>query len=477
MSIRIEQFHGIAPRIHPSLLGEGMAVTAHNCRLKTGKLVPLRYPSVAKDAVILMENGLTKIADAKTIHAWKKRDGGIEFVAFPGVTWMAEGNVADDELTRVVFSGETGASFGESKDVPTIFLRNGGGARESVPLPMDELPKPLATRVGDDLDTANIRYTRFFWTWTDAYGRESPVSEPSAILEGGVEKDDDVEYNDGDVVNLASLVSRGGTWPEGAVALRVYKVVTGTEDGRVQFVKEFSKDFCTEGGIPGGAALSFKVKDEDAGEVITMMESAPHDLVCVQKVPGNYYCGFSRSRPKTVMFSDVDLVYSWPSGFQYDVDDNIVTLAVTSNTVFALTDGYPFVLSGTGPDTMTVSKLAGPAACVSARGVCVYKNAVYYVGNAGLMTIYNDANSGTTCANLTDKIFTKEQWQAKNPSSCVMGQFDGALLLFFDLGDGRHEGLCIDLTENMDSVTTHDEIAKCLCVDNRTDTLYFVREV
>ena len=38
-TVKIEQFHGIAPRIHPSLLGDGMAVIAHNCRLKNGKIV------------------------------------------------------------------------------------------------------------------------------------------------------------------------------------------------------------------------------------------------------------------------------------------------------------------------------------------------------------------------------------------------------------------------------------------------------
>ena len=187
----------------------------------------------------------------------------------------------------------------------------------------------------------------------------------------------------------------------------------------------------------------------------------------------------TRSAPKTVCFSDIDLPYSWPIAYRYDVADNLVALAVTSNSVFALTDGWPYVLSGTAPESMSVAKLAGPAACVSPRGVCVYRNAVYYVSNVGLMTIYNSADAGTVCANLTDKIFTKDQWLALNPSSCIMGQFDGALRLFFrDAEGGARDGLVIDLLDGPAiAVTTHDEAARCLCTDNAADKLYYVREV
>jgi hypothetical protein len=494
-TIKIEQFHGIMPRTHPSLLADGMAVTAHNCRLKSGKLVPLRMPAMAKDVPILMENDLDEIGNAKTIHVWEKKNGSFEFLAFPGVTWLAESNLADDEKTRVIISGDTGVSFAEKEwdntqspptskvkktweNSPAIYLRDKNyGGKRVVPLCMETLPQPLVKRtMSTELDTANIRYTRFFWTWVDADGRESPVSEASTI-ESPENNNYDLEYNDGDLVTFTSLVNRGGTWPETAESLRIYKVVTGTETGSIQFIVEVTKAQCTSGGVAGAAEINVKVKDEDAGEVLTEMESAPCDLSCILKVPGNYYCGFSPSSPHTVCFSDVDLLYSWPQAYRYDVDDNIVALAVTSNTVFALTDGWPFVLSGTAPESMTVSKLAGPASCASPRGVVVFKNSVYYVGQQGLMCIYNDADAGTLCTNVTDKVFTKEQWLAKNPSSCVMGQFDGALHLFFEHTDGTHEGLVIDLTEDAaTAVTTHDEIAKCLCVDNREDKMYFVRE-
>jgi hypothetical protein len=469
-TIKIDKFGGIAPRQHPTQLADGMAIEAHNVRLKTGKLVPLRQPSLLKGVNTLLESGLVNIADAQSIHPWRKQDGSVDFLLFKGVTWMSEGNIADDERTRVIVSGDRD---GDGKtDEPVLYMREN---RNKIihPIVKKPLPAPKVTRSSDAELDDNRRYTRFFLTWVDKYGLESPVSEPSKIysVEDADWVDEDLEYNDGDVVAFEAIGEEN--WPEGAVSIRVYKVITGTEEGRIQFIAEKSKDLLGS----GTSGFSVKVKDEDAGEVLTEIESSPSDLQCILDVPGAFYCGFAKSSPKTVMFSEIDLLYSWPIAYRYDVKDNIVALAVTGNTVFALTDGWPYVLSGTAPESMTVTKLAGPAACVAPRGVCVFRNAVYYVSNAGLMTIYANATAGTVCENLTDKIFTKEQWQEFNPASCVMGQFDGALYLFFDRADGSHIGLTIDLTENAaTAVSTHDEAAKCVCVDNATDKMYYVRE-
>lgn len=546
-TISIDRFAGISPRTHPTLLPDGMAVTAHNVSLKNGKIVPIRHPKIVSDVRILLENGIENIVDAKTMHAWKKYDGDIEFLLFPGMTWMASGNIADDNRTRVVISGETGVGVevsdsGEtlrSANSPVVYMRSSKSAGDDsdgekivIPLCKDRLPPPVCAREGgsivqsdslvlkgyataseingmspsrgwvyyitgepgetysilnaeggeDDISVvdgsqivfngekwqfygssygSNVRYTYFFQSWVDRYGYESPISRES----------EEVVYDDGDTIEFSAIGEKN--WPRDAVSIRVYKVVTGAESGRIQFIAEKSREDLN-GGMLG---FSISVKDEDAGEVMASIENPRPDMVCIQDVPGSFYCGFSPSMPKTVCFSDVDTLYSWPIAFRYDISDNIVALAATSNSVFALTDGWPYVLSGTSPDGMSVTKLAGPAACVSARGVCVFRNAVYYVSNQGLMTIYNDANAGTVCANLTDKLYTKDQWLALNPSSCIMGQFDGALYLFFEKRNGESVGLKVDLTESECALTTHDEVARCLCVDNATDKMYFVRNV
>ena len=406
---------------------------------------------------------------------------------FDGITWVARGNVADDELTRLVISGETRV-VAENYDgffTPVVYLRNEKNEKTVVPLWKSAATfAPRVARISKEELGENRRYTRFFVSWVDGYGMESPISEPSRVNTdfadnpGGVENvsgayDMDLEYNDGDTIRLWTSLSGMGSDLNPAKKVRIYKVVTGTEEGRIQFIKEVAYADLAEMDYP---QVDFTVKDEDAGEILPNIEAIPKDLYCIQAVPGNFYCGIAKSLPKTVCFSDVDLIYSWPVAYRYDVEDNPVALAVTGNTVFVLTNGSPYVLTGTLPESMTVTKLGSPAACVSQRGVCVYRNSVYFASTAGLMCI-GSGSDGTVCQNLTDKIFTKRQWQEYNPSSCIMGQHDGALHLFFTLPDGAHKGLVIDLTENASvAVTTHDEHAKCLCVDDATGKMYYIRE-
>jgi hypothetical protein len=509
-----------------------MATVAMNVVLESGKLVPLRQPRLVTGAANYMENGLSDVADAQSMHIWRRNGGGFDFLLFPGVTWAVPGNIASDDLTRIVVSGETGQDA--SGKEPVIYARAANGVKVVKPLAKKSLSAPIVSRASETppLDD-NRRYTRFFVAWVDDFGFESPASAPSGNLtvmretdgwsiadspdhaswifsksgEANIQlakdavvvtysgdpqtftaeygTDGDLEYMDGDSVNVVIP----GEIPADAVKVRVYKVIAGSEEGRSQFVYE--RDASARFTVPG-------IKDEDAGEVMPEIENPPDGLQDILDVPGAFYVGFAPSAPKTVCFSDVDLLYSWPTAYRYDISDNIVALAVTSNSVFALTDGWPYVLSGTAPESMTVAKLASPAACVSVRGVTVLKNTVFYASNAGLMAISNSANEGTVVQNATEQIFTKDQWQALNPKSCLLGHHKGRLFLYFTapgggvygdtvsfldpdgllgLAAGRHVGLTVNLSDGLSvAVTAHDEAAKCLCVDNAEDKMYFVRE-
>lgn len=482
MQLKISNFHGIQPRVHPSLLADGMAVKAHNCRLKSGKLVPLRQPSLVGGITTHLEAGLGSIADAKSLYAWKHTDRNgvvkIDFLAFPGIVDFAEGNIADDQYDRLFVTGETGIPFtdGSGKTWPNspavYFHSRTANAITRKTVNKVSLPAPSVDST-DSVDTGKtVFYVFFFVSWVDSSGYESGLSPASVAMGGNA----DPNGTGAILLNSGMGVSISVTGiPQDADKLYIYATATGTSDATdgIQFFVERKMSRPAS----ASATVTSAFVPESLGETEPGIESPPGDLAGVKFVAGGYYCGFSKSAPHTVMFSDIGVVTSWPVAYRYDVKDNIVALATTSNSVFALTDGWPWVLSGTAPESMTVAKLAGPAACVSARGVCVYRNSVYYASNEGLMAIVNDANAGTVCTNLTQKIFTKEQWREMNPKSCLVAQHDGALFLFFTDVAGRPlPGLVIDLAESADAVITHDEAAKCLCVDNAEDKMYFVRE-
>lgn len=481
MNIRVDRFGGIQPRLHPSLLANGMAVRARNVKLKSGKLVPLRQPARMTGHFTHMENGLTSIGLAKTLYPWKHTDKygnvNVDFLAFPGVVSIAQGNLAADEYDRLFVTGKTGIPFTDSDgntwpNSPAVYLfdkQSGSISRMTINKnPVADGPS-VQLASGETIDSdKTVYYVNFFVSWVDAYGLESglsPASDATGDAAYGDVSPKPLMLNDGSTVKFDAI-----DLPPEAVKAYVYATSAGTSEATdgIQFFREVSKDDAT---APAG--FSLKYNPASLGEAEPGIMSPPGDLSGIVYVDGGFYAAFSPSAPHTVMFSDIGIVTSWPIAYRYDVKDNIVALAATSNSVFALTDGFPWVLSGTAPETMTSARLAGPAACVSPRSVVVYKNSAYYASNEGYMVIANSADAGTVCANLTDKIFTKDQWQSFGPSTCIAGQHDGCIHLFFD----GMNGLRIDLSESTAAVTTHDEKASCMCVDDREDKMYFVRRI
>ena len=237
-TVKIAQFGGIAPRQHPTQLADGMAVTAHNCSLLTGKLVPLKSPRFVAGANVLLESGLSDVADAKSLHVWRKASGDFDFLLFKGVTWTAPGNVADDDLTRIIVSGDRD---GDGKaEPPVVYLRRGTAeVKDIVPIGKTPLETPHVQRnSGQGELTDNVRYTRFFVSWVDKDEMESPFSMPSQIAgeNAGEWVDGDLEYLDGDAVTITNFGSKTD-YPL-AKKIRVYKVLTGMENGRCQFIAE-----------------------------------------------------------------------------------------------------------------------------------------------------------------------------------------------------------------------------------------------
>lgn len=456
-TIKTDSFSGIMPRVHPTLLPDGCAVKAHNCRLYSGKLSPLRQPLKVSGKRIRLENGLDKIANASSLYLWRRGDNIEEFLAWPGIVNVAQGNIADDALDRIFVTGQTGIG-GSGHNYPCAYISSSTGSsftRHS--LVKTALAAPVITvEAGEPSDANNIRYTVFFQTWVDAFGYESGVSDPS----------EEVEYNDGNEITVAAINA-----PAGAVIRRIYKVVTGSASETVQFV--------TEQEVTGSGFLdkTVAIKDEDAGEVMPSMVSPPSDLSWMTYVPGNFYAGFSASRLRTVMFSDVNNPTSWPDSYMYDIRDNIVGLAVAGNTVYALTDGYPWALSGSAPESMTPTVLSSPQACVSARSICIMDGAVFYASQDGICMLSASSDYPVLVPVITEKYFSKREWDSLNPSSCIMDTYDGALHAWFTLDNGLRQGYVIDLGEGVSAITTHDEQAKAVLYDPNSDGLYYVREV
>ena len=455
--IKLNKFSGIQPRLHPALIEDGMATRANNCRLKNGQIVPLKQPKRITDNLILV-GSLTSIGNAKSIYHWRRGEKS-EFLAWAGLVKVAQSNLADDERFRIFVSGDTEVSGGQPVMFAGNTTDNGYVVRPLVKTPM---AAPSLT-VGTPSDENDIRYSVWFQTWVDEYGQESPTSDAS----------EEIQYSDGDAVTIGMAIA-----PTYATLRRFYKVIAGSgseNDGGVDYnIQYVTEQKAVQGVFP---SVSVSVKDDDCGEAIPDIKAPPDDLRDMQFVSGTFYCGFSPSSPKTVMFSNIDQPYSWPMGYRYDIRDEIVGLASVKNNVYALTKGFPALLTGYAPENMTVTDIASRQACVSARSIVAAEGSVFYASQDGICQINPDTDYQYHVNVLTDKFLTKEQWSALAPETCLMEEYDGALFAWFTPQGKESVALIFDMKESAAALSTHDEHATCAFYDCVDDALYYVKKV
>ena len=98
--IKIDVFRGMAPKLSARLLPEGSAVTATNCRLDSGDLVPIRgladITSTVESAGT--ENSLYKYDTVEGVDQWLRWDEDVDVVRSP---------IAGNTYNRVYFTGDS----------------------------------------------------------------------------------------------------------------------------------------------------------------------------------------------------------------------------------------------------------------------------------------------------------------------------------------------------------------------------------
>ena len=453
-TIQINNFGGIAPRVHPTLLPEACAIKAHNCLLKNDKLVPLKEPGSVSvqstDMFYLPRNSISNYDNAKTLHIWNQGESRM-FVCSKELFDCVPGDFYEDEQYKFYAAG---AKIGEDENYKDVYVIYKLGNTNKIMSLYKKPPDAPIVRVerNDPLteeQKENLRYTYFFQSWVDELGFESEASSPS----------EEVEYLDGEKVYISAL----GYQPANAKKRRIYKVITGLElGGTPQFVYEQDRDL-----VDGFSEVSFDKKDEEAGEVMPSITNPHRKIEGICTAPGGYAIWCSCS-PKTVRFSD-GAPNNFPDEYAYEVEYEIVGLASAGNSVYVLTKGYPFVITGTSPDTMVVTKLASMQACVSRQSICVVDNAVYYASNDGLCMITEGV---MTVNNVTASFFSKRDWEKVVSQDMIVCAYDSTLYLWNPKQTDIGYAICfIDETS---AVTTFDGGARAVTVDPVTDKMYFI---
>ena len=161
----------------------------------------------------------------------------------------------------------------------------------------------------------------------------------------------------------------------------------------------------------------------------TELPSGAHSFLSLQN---GLYCA---AKDATIYVSVLNRPYAFPQDYQITLGDNIIRLGCFGNTVVALTDSEPVLITISDPANPIVKPLQDPLPIVSGTSCISTSRGVLYSSPIGVILISNDAPQ-----NLTSKIYDLQQWTDTGPSQHSFAYF-GSKLYMFNRGQTAYKTL------------------------------------
>lgn len=471
-ALRIDTFQGMAPRLAPRQLGPSQSQLARNCDLFSGELRPLRTNLVVDNP--------TKTGIIQSMYPL----GG------KWLAWTTDVDVAPAPLSlgqqgRVYYTGDYNpkatdinlATTGVGTDYPLAFYRLGV-------MPPDTAPT-VATTGGS---AANV--TRgYAYTFVTPWGEEGPAS-PLGSATGpsdatwNITGMDGAPPNSGTIssvtVNAASvdltfaashfletgdyIIITGtitgtgtlvtdlvGTWKAtrtGTTTVNIALVTTGTYTSGASWAREAPLQLTgwqirlyrtvgttyymvtTQAASIG--SYNDTTADGDLGTVTLpggtetggAWSSPPGDLQGILALPNGIMVGFFDN---VLCFSEAWQPSAWPIKYQIKLPYNIVGLGAFGNTIVVTTEGYPHIVTGSDPGSMSEARLEFAQSCVSKRSVVSSITGVMYASPEGIAYV----PSAGAPEVITRRWMLQADWQLFNPSSVIGAVYDGRYYGFY----------------------------------------------
>lgn len=267
----------------------------------------------------------------------------------------------------------------------------------------------------DAEQSATPVYTSYVYTFVNEYGEESAPSDASDTVQRNA--------NASATITTPTTVPTGISLEYGITSKRIYRAVTGALGSEFLFVAE----------IPLSQADYIDIlTDSQLGEVLesTDWDLPPTDLRYILSLPNGIMVGASGNR---LCFSVQNRPHAWPVAYRLATDSPITGLGNVDTSVVIGTQTFVYTASGNAPDSYSMSKPGAPHSCASARSIAyLLGTGVVFSGPDGIMAV----NGPTDVRNLTEMIFTREQWQALEPTSILGIAHDDIYFFFATAGGG-----------------------------------------
>ncbi len=233
---------------------------------------------------------------------------------------------------------------------------------------------------------------------------------------------------------------------------RIYRSASGTKEDDFFFLAEVSKST---------TSYVDDVRDSELAESIPAYGNPPDDLVGLISLPGGFWAAF---KGQDLYFSEPFLPHIAPTKYNMTVDYDIVGLGVSGNDLIVCTEGNPYLVSGSHPSVLTQTKLMLNQSCISKRSICQVGRNVLYASPDGMVMV-----RGGSGELITEKFYTRTQWQALNPSSMQCEVRDKKLYAFTS-----SDSFIMDFDEGIGALTTITQSVDGLYSDLEDDILYYI---
>lgn len=392
MRILFSQFGGMFPRVSPEKLPEQAAQIAQNTDLHTGNIGAFR--ELGSPVPLTSSRPILQSA-----YLWRVNSTAY-WLRFQHEVEVARSPIADDEHKRVYWTGDR--RFVDDKDeawpqmsyTPIAYTGGTDYPQNSYRLGVPKPTLPVSTTVtGSSTEPELAEYRFYVRTYVTEMGEEGPPCEPTEKL----------SVAPGQSVNITGLGLNAGDGDARNITLqRIYRTNSNNYGAAFQFVAELPISDVT-------------FTDSKAGEeLIEVLPSTdwyppPAGLRGIRLMANGVMVGF---RDNEVYFSEPYLPHAWPARYRLTVDYPIVALGSFGTTIVVATEGRPFLITGSHPESMSQLELDLIEPCVSARSMASMGHGVVYASRNGLVYV------GPSGADLiTQGIVTREEWAAFQPET------------------------------------------------------------
>lgn len=367
MLIAVTSFIGSAPRVNPKRLPPAAAQLAVNVDFTDGALGAIRQTKLAH----------TFVSPVSSIY----KDGAT-WLGFSGYVNVVRGPVAQD---RLYYTDDGG--------VPKMRV---AGVVYNLALPAPVSAPTTSNLSAPGSSPENVLYA---YTWVTQFGEESQPSPLSTAL----------PYTAGVVQRIDGFAATPAG--RGITHRRIYRSQTSITGATELF-------FVTE--IPvGTTSYDYNAATTPLGEAITTkdFDPPPATLSGLTQLPNGMMAAFSG---RELYFCEPYQPHAWPEKYVQAVNSPIIGLAAFGSSVAVLTTEAPFVFQGLAPDQMVSEVVEAGMPCLAGRGIVDTGFAALYPSTDGIILIGEGRRE-----NITDAIFSRDQWSLLNPSSIIAGRFKG----------------------------------------------------